>query len=239
MKNFGFDIVKLRIYYYRNKPYLIFVSTIIACLFLIANIIIPQVNDYLKEKEEIGSTEKRVELLNKNLKIISSISDSAQKDQLDVSLKALPIEKDFIGIILAISEASQKTNVNVSDFTFRIGALSSKSAQVSALPTIKLDLSIKGGFNNMKDFITEMSKTLPLSKIPEVSMSKNSASLQVYFYYKPIPPFIINYASALSEMTPEKKSLLSKLGTWSKAKNVVSFSPSIATRSGSPFENNR
>lgn len=199
------------------KKFYISLGIIILCGILFFTFIVPQIQQYSQARAQIQEVQNRITILQKNISFLSSLNDSEQSTQLITALAALPEDKDYAGILLAVQSASSKAGVGIGDFTFQVGELSAKSIIKKTLPTVSMHLNVLGTPNAVEKFLIELSQTLPLSNSTEVNMGSRSTEVVLDFYYKPIAALRMNYAQPFAGVSAQNKNVLDQLKKWHTA----------------------
>lgn len=236
-QKFNLEQGTYRILYYRYKALIVPIIAIIICFFVFLNFIIPQIQDLFSAREEEEQLRQKISILKENVTFLSNLNDSDLESKIKIVHLALPPEKDFVGILNAITKASNNAGVYVNDYVFRVGELSTISAQPSAdTPSIQIKISTTGNIEKNKSFISELNKSLPLAEITDLQMTKNSASLTLIFYYKLFSPLKFNNYSALHALSKKDLDLIEKLSKWNNISsnnyNLIQLITSPSTLSG-------
>lgn len=231
----NFDQSAFRLLYIRYRPHIFFLLIIFACFILGLTVIIPQYNDYLKQGEETKTLKEDLAVSRNNLTLFSTLGDSDVDNKLNIALSAMPADKDFTGILNAISQASAKSSVVFDDFSFQVGELSTISAKLSTKPSLRINLGLLGGVEEIKSFLKELGKTLPLSEIEKVSFEKNQTRITVLFYYRPLSNLKYDKKKSMKYLSQKDLELLNKLSSFSSPSQSPAFYQ-VSTASASPFE---
>jgi len=195
--------------YVKYKKYSIPAAVILACFFLILFIIIPQFQNWQTSNEQTNLTKQKLESLNRDIDIISKIDTGSLNNNLQLTAKALPADKDFLAIIDSVMHASIATAVALDDFTFRVGELGSQEPKTQ---TLQLELTIKGSTSDVNRFILALEKQLPLSDITNIQINgDSSAQVTVIFYYEPFPKLNFDAAKTIAPLTDEENATLQAL----------------------------
>lgn len=206
----GLSITSLILTKYR--PFLIPIGVICSCFLLFLLVVIPQFQSYQEKDRESKEVRARIEILKSNLTLLQGIDDAKHDLDFQTSITALPSEKDFAGIINAISQASSKTSILIKDYQFQVGSLATQSAQeVSEKLSITFSLDLEGGIPQLRTYIPELYKTFPLSKVSEVDSQSTLSRMGVAFFSKPVPLENIRLDSPLAPLTSAEETLLSEL----------------------------
>lgn len=179
------DLKSLEVIIDQNKFYIAPVVVILICIALFFQFIIPQYKTLLAVRQEAKEESQKRETLNKNLEVLTNTNEDYLDSQLTILSFALPLNKDFGGILNSIYYASQKTGVDLGSFSIQIGDLS-KSEDLDKFPTIKLEMPVKGDIVAINSFMDTMSKTFPLSEVSSVKIADISSTINLSFFYKPL-----------------------------------------------------
>ncbi len=189
---FSFDKNTLLYLYIRHKSVFISLAIIVVCFFLFLFFILPQLQSFLTLSDQTRQLSLRNQKIQQNITFLQNLNQQDLSSKLTLAKGALPSEKDYAGIILAISSAASIASVSVDDFGFAVGDLSTPSGNISSSPSIPITLNIGGGFDGARRFLSALSKTTPLSEVTLVQQSGNASTITVFFYYKPFvkPAFV-------------------------------------------------
>ncbi len=253
---FGQNDVRYFYSRYKDSKYYsfsIFSLVIFVCSILLMGVVIPQLNKYFSIRQEVSVKQEQLRIMNENINFINKIDRSSLNRQLEIATIALPAEKDFDGILNAISDSSIRAGVTFSDFNFSVGDISSKSANEADnsqavsdpaagaagdwdtnSPSIKLIVSIRGDINRVKLFLKEISEKLPLSEIQSIDSDDTNTEVEIKFYYKSYPEIKFQESTPLAPIALEKTQLIERLALWKSyiKENTI---PPIGTNSATPL----
>lgn len=222
------DIQALKIIFNRNKHYIIPIVVILICIGLIIKIIIPQFKTFLEVKEEARIASLRLEKLKKDLNMLESLSEEVLKSQLETTTLALPISKEFGGILNVLYSAAEASGVSIGKFSFQVGDLDKSGENEGKFSTINLSIALENNITPVSNFVNIIAKTVPLSGTSVVKTGEKGSTVGLSFYYKFLP--VISSDSPIVPISREKISLLSKIGNF--ADNLQT---NPASKSGVPF----
>jgi hypothetical protein len=171
----------------RNKPYLVSVIVIIISVILFFQFVIPQFKSLLAARKEAQDSMLKIEVLKKNLNLLSNINDKNLDLQVNTVKLALPLDKDFIGVLNSIYFASQKTGVSLGSFLIAVGDISGSGDNINA-PDIKISIPINGGIVEVNNFVRTISRLAPLSEVYSIRVGAISSEVNLSFYYKTLRP---------------------------------------------------
>lgn len=204
------------------KAFLVPVVIIIICSALLVKVIYPQFQSIFVLHQEATKAKEKLSVLKNNFSLLSELSDSTLDSQLKIVNAALPTNKDFIGIINAISYASSINGVSVGDFTLQIGDLSQQPTDTTKFSSISLNLSVNGNIDDINNFLSALSATLPLSEVTSINLGTFVSSVTVNFLYKPLPPVNYSDSTPIKPIKSASLKLINELSTFN-----YNFSESI------------
>ncbi|RJQ37110.1 hypothetical protein C4559_03970 [Candidatus Microgenomates bacterium] len=209
----NFDENTYRILYHRYKELIWPLLIIFVCFGLFLKVIIPQFQEFLSMREEEKVLNKKIITLRSNLDYLSKMDDSNLDSQVKIVSSVLPFEKDFVGVLSAISFAAGKSGIKVGDFSLQIGSLS-LSNQIALKPSLDVSLTVSGGVEGVKRFLKELANVSPVSDASTVQLAGNMSTLSLSFYYKPLPSFVFDYYTPIKSLSKAQKSTLEKISKW-------------------------
>lgn len=229
------DIQSLKIIYSRNKYFIVPGIVIFVSLILIILIIVPQIKTLFEAQEEGKFASQRLEKLKKDLNTLQTLDGETLESQRKTSTMALPVNKDFGGILNALFTASQKTGVRIGRFSFQIGDISKEEQKDVNFSVISLKVSLENDIQRVNSFISEIQKTVPLSAIDLITTDNRISTIDLLFYYKVLPPTGVTKDIVISPLSQEKKSLLDRINSFN---NVQSINLPLQTSTSSPKSTN-
>lgn len=208
----------LRLLYYRYKDspfYLIsiFIFLILFSLFLFWKVVVPQISNWISINAEIEATEKRIAAIDSNIAYLSTLSNATLEEDYEITSTALPTEKDFVGMLTAVSLSANNASVILDDYSVSIGAITGKKAEISGMGILKLKLTVSGGVDGVQLFLKELHTKLPLSQVTTLQASKKS-TVEIDFYYKPLSTAKFENTTPLPRITSEQQQLIQNLRAW-------------------------
>lgn len=225
-KKFVLDKGVFRILYEKYKQYLLPIGILCISVVLINQLLIPQFNDFLSTKEEEDEYRQSNEILRNNLNFLTNLDTTVLGEQVGIVSTALPVDKDFEGVLTSISSAAVATNVSLDDFTFNVGELSSGSATLTKerLPTIRINLTLRGTVPAIKEYINNVSKRFPLIEISKLESSSGITTATVSFYYRPFSTVTINEKAPIQPLSQSQIELINTLLEWQKESPIFTSS---------------
>lgn len=240
-RKINIDLENLLVLYKHYKDFLLPIGVILVSILVIVYVVFPQIQQYFNSQDLVKAEQQKLDALNSNYNLLTSLDDAKIAANLDTLSAALPPEKDFAGIIDAISYVSAKTGVAVGNFEFSLGDLSASNFGGTAYPSTKIDISLKGDTKSIVEFAHELTKTMPIAEVTALNISGDSGSLTVLFYYKPYPIQNVSDQAPIVPLSAGQISLINELSSWNSiSQTSLPVLPTVpttssATASGSPF----
>lgn len=233
-KKINVDIDSLRILYSHYKKLTVPLFVIFISLILFVKFIIPQIQNLAILKEENKNALNKLNIMNNNLNILSSLNDLELDKNLRIVTSALPSNKDFNGILNALSFASSKTNAALGNFSLKVGDLSESKATKSKYLFMEISLNISSDIKTVNNFINALNSTLPISSATSVDLGNKTSSATIVFYYNPLPPIIYSDDLPFSVFS-KKDDLIKKLSSFSNISESLAPIVSPASNTSNPF----
>ncbi|MGH7245708.1 MAG: hypothetical protein ACREGI_02115, partial [Candidatus Levyibacteriota bacterium] len=206
-----FDQNLLRILYFRNKQYLVPICTILVCIFVFWRILLPQLFSWFATRDTITADRQTLAVLQQNIQLMTNLDETTLNTWLKTTATALPAEKDFAGILNAVSNAAALSGTSLGDYNFQIGNLSS-NLDVGQKIFLQISLSLNGGMTQVEKFLVELKKQLPISDITEVDVhSTVSSTVVANFYYFPFPKITFNDTVPIETISKQQQDLITTL----------------------------
>lgn len=230
------DINTLRLLYGHYKSFVVPFLVIVLVIGVFIKVNVPAIYDLLKGYEDQKSARIALEDMRSNLNLLKRIDGSNLDSQFKIASKALPVNKDFDGVLNAISDASNTSRVALGGFKFMVGSLS-KDEGGKELPTLNLSVNLVGNVEDVDKFMDRLGKTLPLSEIVKISAKKDASILTIDFYYKPLKPSKPGESLHIGQISNKGLSLIGELSSFSipQTPGFDSGELPISTPSANPF----
>lgn len=208
------DLKSFKFIFNKNKPYIVSIGVMLISIILFFQSVIPQFNLLLKTREEAKDASLKLEIMRENLDMLSNINEELLDSQLKTVTLALPLNKDFIGILNSVYLTSQRAGVSLGSFSFKVGDLF-KSENGDNFPVVKLSAPVDAGITAINSFIKTISTTVPLSEVYLVKVGGTSSSVSVSFYYKPLGASTYNQDVRISPISQKGLILINELDEFS------------------------
>lgn len=219
---FGKNSIRFWYYRYKDSAYYalsITVLIIVLCSLLVFGYIVPQMDSYLSIRSEVEATLARTAVIKENTAYMNSLNKEQLNTEVKVVTSALPPEKNFGTILDAINASALRSGVTFQDYSFQVGNIASTSAQTSGgtmqgMSTITLTLIINGSVGQLRGFLREVYKTLPLSQITSVDGATGAITVSLEFYQKDLPKVSLKDDQPIPRVIESNAAVLNKIAGW-------------------------
>lgn len=211
------DVDTLKFLYAKYKEFLVPIIVMIVSIILLIVFVIPQFLFFLSSMDAVNEENAKLSILRNNLNTITNASDSTLDSQLEITSAALPLAKDYAGILNALTIASKTSGAYLGNFEFQVGDVSSTQPSQSGFPFLKMTLNVNGDIKTVSSFINLLSQTFPLSEITGAAISNGLSTLNLSFYYKPIPANVISNNLPINAVSKEGLNLIRNLSLFSNS----------------------
>lgn len=218
-KKINADIKSLKFIFNKNKSYVVPVVIILVSIILFFQFVIPQFNALLEARKEALAASLKLETLKANLDVLNNINEQVLDSQLGILKLALPLDKDFIGILNSVYLTAQKTGVSLGNFSFKVGDLT-QSENGNNFPVVNLSLPMNASVTAVNNFVETISKTVPLSEISLVKVGNASSMVNLSFYYKPLNASNYSQDTRISSISQKGLTLVDQLSQFENVSSV-------------------
>lgn len=225
------DLNSLKFIFSKNKPYILPIIIMLVSLILFFQFVIPQFRALNVTRKEALDASAKLEALKTNLDILTNINGETLDSQFRILTLALPLNKDFIGILNSVRSTAQKTGANLGSFSFSVGDIS-KFENGDNFPVVKLSIPINAEIAVMNNFIEIIGKTVPLSDVYSVKVGEVSSMVNLSFYYKPLDTSNYSQDVRISPISQKGLALINQLSEYGNTPSFSGPSIPIATSSG-------
>jgi hypothetical protein len=204
------DIKSLKFIFNKNRSYIIPIVIILISIILFFQVVIPQFGMLLATEKQAKEASLKLKTLKANMDVLTNINDDILNSQLQTLSLALPLNKDFIGILNSVYSTAQRTGVSLGAFSFKIGDISGSESKDN-IPLVKLSVPINSDVTAISSFVETISETLPLSEVYEVKVGEISSTVSISFYYKPLGASTYNPDVGISPVSQKGITIINQL----------------------------
>lgn len=214
MKN-AVDGEKIQAKIEENRELLIPLAILFIAIILFVVFILPNLFSFPSKK---GDRDIEVSKLNQ-IKEAKRVLEAVDKDELDseveMTSKALPLDKNFELILRAITQSAQRTNVQIANYLFADLTLSNSSSP-NSYSELVFEIGVSGGIDQAANFANELANTFPVSEVKGISYADGISKVLVSFYYKPFTSVQAQDAALAREKNSEEIGALEKIKKWNE-----------------------
>jgi len=164
----------------KAQAWLIIVSLIIGGVFLY--VFLPKFREYQKIEKDIEVQEQKIVVLTRKFNDLNTLSEKELQDNVDLSLRAVPAEKDFYVVVKNIKNIFGQEGVLLPEFEFSVGEISTQSAKTteqtekSQPEFFGIELSFFGPMDKVEKVISRLENSLPLLSVNSLKLNSDSSS---------------------------------------------------------------
>lgn len=218
MKKIPIKNDELKLFYSKNKDFLLPIGMIAVSITLLILVIFPQFQAYLALREETKAEMAKLQILRNNLSTLSSLDDSTLEGYLKISKLAVPPNKDFGSILNGVAAAANKANVLLGDFEFKVGdVVMGKQKKITEFPNLQLTVTINSDFDSFTAFLEEVEKTLPLAEVLAIKRRSDLSAVTLIFYYKPFLPINLRDEAPIKSLSSNDSNILNSFSSWNNS----------------------
>lgn len=182
------------IIFYLNilKEYGLYIFIFLGLIALTALGIGPQFKNFSANRAQLAKISAKLNNLDSKIKSLEGLNKNALTTDLQKLNQALPSEKDVGAMLGVLDHVAARSGARLGTFSLSVGSLESStpSAAVTGnigVPSIKLEVSLRGNLENVRRFVAELGKVLPVMDTSRVSYSgEGTSTITLNFYFKPL-----------------------------------------------------
>jgi len=230
------DVNVVDILYRKYKQFLFPIGVIIVCLLLFILVIIPQIQNYFLLSDQTGLENQKLLNIRNNISFLANLDDNKLSGQAQTASSVLPQDKDFTGILFALSAASAKSSTLLGNYSFTVGTLGEKNIG-SGFPFVTLTIQLNSNVLNTIKFIDDLYKTAPIAEVKKISTDNEDSQVTINFFYQPEALGAVDQTVPLLALSPKQVALINTLSTWSNASPENTLIPFTSLPQASPSAN--
>lgn len=204
----------VRILYEKHKAYLVPAGVIAVSILLFFFAVVPQIENFFSLQAQTETIKEKTAVIKSNVVMLSSINQSDLSNKLQTVVSALPVEKDFAGILRVVSLAAEDAHVTLGDFSFVVGSLGTQATKITNALPIEVDLTISSDIFGTKRFLEALTQRFPLSEVTSLQISDKSSSMKAFFYYKPLPQFAFDEGKKIDGLSQKDAAFFTTLSSF-------------------------
>ncbi len=214
-------------------PYALPIGASVIGLGIALTLLLPNINDIVTIKSQADADGVKSQSLDTKSKALQGLDQAKLTSELVNTTGAIPSDKDVAGFLGEFSLIAGKAGASVD--TAQLVTSAAKGEKNS----LNFQVIIKGGFANIKGFLTSIETARRVMVVKSISINvsedkKLSADLTITGYYEPLA----NISANLEDSLPERNALQEKLLVDLQKRTIyaapASTTPSVSGRSD-PF----
>jgi len=164
----------------KAQAWLMVISLIIGGTFLY--VFLPKFREYQKIEKEIEVQEQKIVVLTRKFNDLNTLSEKELQDNVDLSLRAVPAEKDFYVVFKNIKNIFGQEGVLLPEFVLSVGEISTQSAKTVGQTEqnqpefFGIKLSFFGPVDKVEKVISRLENSLPLLSVDLLKLNSDSSS---------------------------------------------------------------
>lgn len=183
----------------------------------------PKVQEILEARRVIQHEQARLDKLKVKLKDLQNLNETELNSKKDTAIRAMPHEKNFLGMLETISKAATEKGLIVDSFTVKPGKLTDRDTEVL------FKITFLGDVEQVKQFLDQVEKTIPLiatqGKI-ELSLNEpGEVMIQIKGYYLPMPEKLGSIETPVLRLSEDEAKRISEVANYTYYLTVESVAP--------------
>lgn len=162
------DSSAIKIFWATRKLLIVSIILVLGALVLISSVLVPQVQQALKNYNDMQKEQPKLDKLKQKLAALDQIQFSPEYAQIETVEKALPSRKPLLELMVALNNVSQETGTVVKEFQLSPGLVASDSTQLASnadYDQLSLELEVEGTFKQIQDFLLKVEQVSPFTTI--------------------------------------------------------------------------
>lgn len=204
------------------KPFLLPILVIFLILVVTAFVLKPRLEVMVKSRQQLIKDKKVLADLTKKLATLEGLAQVEFSEKTEIALAVLPAEKDVPSNLSVIKAVALNNGLIINDIIIsevgEIDALASdiKLKKDDILPSLRLDVSLTGSLEMIKNFISQIQSTAPLMEVKNVSLSQKKTEspetkMQIEAYFLPFPKTLGKPEQSLIAITNGEEKIFSRI----------------------------
>jgi len=228
---------ELKLLYVKYKQVLLAVGVLFVSLILILQFLIPQIDDWNIQRQQLALQEKKIAVMNNNISYLNSINKTRAARDFKTAITALPPQKDYEGILSSISNSAASSSIQLNDYSFSVGDIATLSATQpkSSVGEIKINITFKGSVPDTKKFVDSIYSSFPMATISNVIVGETSGSLQIAFLYSALPKVVLEVDQPLNGLNLKEAKTLTEISSWNSNTEFNNQSDQSTSSNPNPF----
>lgn len=204
------------------KPFLLPILVVFLILVVTALVLKPRLEVMAKSRQQLIKDKKVLADLTKKLATLEGLAQVEFSEKTEIALAVLPAEKDVPSNLSVIKAVALNNGLIINDITIsEVGEIDALAADIklkkeAILPSLRLDVSLTGNMEMIKNFISQIQSTAPLMEVKNVSLSQKKTEspetkMQIEAYFLPFPKTLGKPEQPLIAITNGEEKIFSRI----------------------------
>lgn len=191
------------------RTFILPLSAVIITILLSVFVIIPQVMDYLRINDQIADLRSQISSLQTKAEVLEGVTESDYQDQLEVVLKALPTERDYVVAATQLQTIAQTSPLTMTGLTF---------GESGGADSYQIKVDVVGTLAGVKNFIHRVDSAPRVMKVGVIDISPErpplyTASITINAYFSPLATQVGKVDQPVASLTESDLEFIQKLST--------------------------
>lgn len=202
---------------------------LVVVLFLLSlNFIFPQISKIQKSYSTMDEQTDRLEKQKGKLAQLKSLNEYELSKKAEISLKAVPQEQSALSLIYTVSRLAQEKSLIVKSLSVSNSATATQinpDEKPSDNSVVKLNLTVDGPVEILKDFLTSINKTFPIISVNTISTTSEgdilTTTMSLSSFYQPLPENIGKIDTPLPQFSQDQENVIIGLGKFTSVSEAL------------------
>lgn len=216
------------------KPFILPGLIVFLILIITISVLMPKVRTIADSRQQLLKDKKILADLTKKLAALEGLAQVEFSEKVDVALAVLPAEKDVPGNLSVIKNVALNNGLIVNNITIgEVGEIATVSSESKAkkdaiLPSFKLNVSLTGGMEMIKNFISQIQSTAPLMAVESTSIAQKKTEIpetkmEIEAYFLPFPKTLGKPEQQLVAITSEEEKMFNRINEFTFFRSETSL----------------
>lgn len=176
----------------------------------------PRISTILELSKSIKVLDEKRLVLKEKSETLSSLEGSDLRSKVIQIEKSLPSQKDIPGLLFSIDKLAADNGVFITSIQLSPGEITATSSAVAQASKLPIKLSIAGGYEGIKSFLSQAISTNRILKVTRANLTAAqssasiSASLEVETYFLPLETVRFSTGDPLPKISAEEEKALER-----------------------------
>lgn len=225
-------------FYFKYRIFIIPGVVGIICLSIIIFVIIPQVQEIFKERENGVVLANKIAALDKKSAELAALDQNKLQQDLVTALTIMPTGRDVPEAMAVLQDLITKSNLELKSTSYSAG-----SAGKADQNSFQLTISVMGSLSATREFLNNMRMTGRVFKVDSIALrfqpegSSVAVDLPLTIFYQPAPATVLTVDQPVSKITSDQEKLVSDLAAIVSKPQAISTATAVPVGKADPFAN--